>query len=532
MASYNFPHSPGTFLQSVTMAAQTIGAGMKTAVILGEVDIAFKAPTLGVPVYVDSLAALSAAFDLDSEACLSVVNPLFETASKHLLAGGGACYVIPVGPVGTMLTTPALITTGNDKCEAVDNYTHAAPTNALTAGAWKVCITEYISATDLTLKGETLASPPQSLTVAASPSGVGNVTAIHIKHTTTQSATGMKVYVQGPGNNYWWLVDDVAYQASVGESYVIELPDSTDEATLPSRNEGLVSQTAASLDDVTNSWQSALDGAKGLFDVSCVTVAGGYNANGSPSQADNLTLMNMAAQHCEQMAEEAYNKRLAIVPAIVGETHVQRMDDSKYGVVGAETYPYITSDRLLKVGFNGTEGYVSGAFCNRTWMQGITYFPLPMCQPSELFQGGNAYPLSAADRDGEYAMGWTLLKPFEDGVRIMRGVTSNAAAATPTVFVELFVRTVMDYLFGEFERHGDAFIGSGVGIQSQEMRMSLEADFRGVLLAMQTAGAIQAFDVLVVPNGDGMANAVDVALSVTVSHEIEQIFIYATISGG
>jgi hypothetical protein len=319
-----------------------------------------------------------------------------------------------------------------------------------------------------------------------------------------------------------------------------DTPDDTKVKALPVRNEALLSQTTAPLTATlpNSSWQGGLDSAKGLFDVNAVVCAGGYQSSGTPTQSDNATLMNMFALHCQNMAEEAYNKRIAIVPAIAHETDDQRTDDTVYGVEGQLVLANITSDRLLKVAFNGTEGYVSGAFCARTWMQGITYFPLPMCLPSELYQGGKSYPLTAAMRDGEYAMGWILLKPFEAnppsdmGVRIMRGVTSQAADANPTVFTELFVRTVMDYLFGEFERHGDAFIGSGIGIQSQEMRMSLEADFRGVLLAMQTAGAIQAFDVTVVPNADALPNAVDVALAVTVSHEVEQIFIYATISGG
>jgi hypothetical protein len=169
--------------------------------------------------------------------------------------------------------------------------------------------------------------------------------------------------------------------------------------------------------------------------------------------------------------------------------------------------------------------------CARNYDESITFFPLPTADPSECFQGGTSYPLSKSERDAEYALGWTLLKPFEEGVRITKGITAQAGAESPTVFKELFVRTLIDFLVESLEREGDSFIGSGHAMQTATSRAVLQAAYVGILNRLKDTQSIDDYSIVVVPNADGVLNAVDVAFSVDVGHEINQIFGYMTVGG-
>jgi hypothetical protein len=348
----------------------------------------------------------------------------------------------------------------------------------------------------LVTKGETVASSADAVKTTDSGQDTNTFT---VSHTKDASATGWVVYMCLDGTNVWYRAADGTTSTIV----VVDPPTSDLIAELPTRNECLVSQVSA----ILSAWQTAVDATIGLYDVEVVTCAGGFeHSDPTPSRADNILLMKKFSDHAEFMYGETYKKRIAVCPAIEGETHAQRVDTTSYTNV---------SERLVKVAFNGTEGY----------------YTLDACDPLETYQGGNSYPLSKSERDAEYALGWGIVKPFEGTVRIMKGVTAQCGATSPTVFRELFVRTVIDEIIEQIERHGDSFIGSGVAVNTQASRMILQADIDSAMKSILEHGSIAAYSVIVVQNAEDNPNAVDVAFSVTVSHEINQIFGYITIGG-
>jgi hypothetical protein len=502
----NYPHSPGTFVEELQVITTPIRPGKKTAVIIGETELAFEgSPNYQTPVMINDIPSLSVAINQIGKGIAQGTygNPLYEQAYRHFLTNGGPCYVVQAGPLGVYVAQPTLITADCAKSTTGGTFPKSQK--------WHFRVTEYVTNT-LVTKGETVASTADAVLTLDASTDTNKFT---ITHTKGGSATGWVVYMQLDGTAVW-------YRAADGTGATIDVtapPTSAVVAELPTRSEALISQTAADL----AAWQASLDVTKGLYDVEVVTCAGGFEHNqASPTRASNIILMKKFSDHCEEMYGDTYRKRIAVCPAIYGETHAQRINTTDYTN---------TSERLVKVVFNGCEGYVSGAHCHRNFDESITYFQVDECDPSETFQGTTSYPLTRADRDAEFALGWTILKPFEGIVRIMKGITAQCAATTPSVFQELFVRTVMDHIVEEIERHGDAFLGQGRMINIQSNRMILQADLNAVLKLMLDNNSIAAYSVLVMPNAEGIGTAVDVAFSITVSHEINQIFGYMTIGG-
>jgi hypothetical protein len=490
-----YPNSPGTVIQELPVTSEAITGGIKTAVMLGETDLAFKgAPDFQTPVFISDLAALSAKYDQDG-AGVAGVNMLYEQAYRHFMTGGGPLYLCQAGPVGTFLTTP--------ECISDDLNTVTTGGTLLRSIKWHIRVTEYVT-NALVTKGETLAS---EVDANITTGGTTDTNEIVVAHTMDADADGWRVYMQADGENTWYLAADTA------EATATITATPTVAADLPTRNEGLVSQVAADIDD----WQTALDNVKGLNFVHVVCIAGGL-----ADRDDNIDLMDAISDHCEATYADTYIKRIGVCPAIAAETHAERINTTDYTN---------TSDRLVKVAFGGTEGYVCGAMCSRNFDESITFFALPTALPEECYQGGTSYPLSKAERDVEYGLGWVILKPFEEGVRITKGITAQAGAEDPTVFKELFVRTLIDNLIENLERQGDAFIGSGRAINNQNSRMRLQATYVGILNNLKSSSAIDDYSIVVVPNAEGDLNAVDVAFSVDVGHEINKIFGYMTVGG-
>jgi hypothetical protein len=68
-------------------------------------------------------------------------------------------------------------------------------------------------------------------------------------------------------------------------------------------------------------------------------------------------------------------------------------------------------------------------------------------------------------------------------------------------------------------------------MQNQVSRAVLKSTYVGILNSLKVNGSIDEYSIVVIPNAEGNQNAVDVAFSIDVGHEINQIFGYMTVGG-
>lgn len=463
MATYE--NIPGVQVTETYVEPIDRASSSDIAAIIGELDFSFKAGPLGdkmlSAVYVSNYLEALAEFGPEADN-----NLLLNALKEYFYEGGNIVYAIPVGRTCTFLT----FTHGGSGAFANPDFVGGDITTAATGGYIPATTTLHFKITevcdDVVVGGETTESVALSMATGSASPATHKFT---VAHTKGGSADAWRLYVSANGTTWYKYGPDLTGTSAT----VTDVPPTGCTLTLPPlRSEAVLTAARCNL----AAFQSGLTVAKAQPEVNLVIVARGVSV-----KTDNTTLASNLAAHCAECYEMHPRKRMGIIPVHASET----VSDMK-----ARTE---TSDRLVVVAPNGVEAYFGGMVASIDYWRSCT-----MRKFSRLTDSDLAMTFTREETNDLIGAGLVLVEPFVIPVlggvdryaRVVRSITAQRQAATPTETQELCVRRNIDRQIEMLTNMGCDFFQTESSMNNDEGCMFLEQMMKSYLEGEVTKGSI------------------------------------------